>query len=140
MLIRHSRKIAALAVATLLTACATVAPEPPVSDNAAVLALVEQAHVDTGEARYTGAVAGLERALRIEPRNARLWHELAKVRLAQGDADQAEGLARRANSLAGADRRLQAANWRLIGEARSARGDSAGAAEAAARAERLERQ
>ncbi|MCK7466878.1 MAG: tetratricopeptide repeat protein [Desulfosudis oleivorans] len=68
------------------------------SDNAAVLALVAQARIDTGEARYSGAVAGIERALRIEPRNARLWQELARVRLAQGDPEQAENLARRANT------------------------------------------
>lgn len=134
----QTRRFALLAAA-LLTACVTVAPEPPVSDNAAVLALVAQARIDTGATRYSGAVAGIERALRIEPRNARLWQELARVRLAQGDPEQAENLARRANTYSGGDRRLQAANWRLIAEARAARGDSDGAADAAARAERLER-
>ena len=133
------KAIAVLAAVVLLTSCATVAPEPPVSNNAAVLALVAQARIDTGEAKYTGAAAGMERALRIEPRNPRLWQELARVRLAQGDTEQAESLARRANTLAGGDRRLQAANARLISDARAARGDSAGAAEAAARADRLGR-
>ncbi len=137
---RPAGKIAALSIAVLLTACATLAPsEPPVSDNAAVLALVTQARTDSGEAKYTAAAAGIERALRIEPRNPRLWQELARVRLAQGDPEQAEGLARRANTLAGGDRSLQADGWRLISAARSARGDSDGAGAAARRAEELDR-
>lgn len=139
---RHqlARTIAALSAAALLVACATLAPsEPPVSDNAAVLALVTQARTDSSETRYTAAAAGIERALRIEPRNARLWQELARVRLAQGDPEQAEGLARRANTLAGGDRSLQAAGWRLISAARAARGDSDGAEAAARRAEELDR-
>lgn len=124
----------------MLAACATLAPsEPPVSDNAAVLALITQARTDTTEAKYTAAAAGIERALRIEPRNPRLWQELARVRLAQGDAEQAEGLARRANTMAGGDRQLQAAGWRLISAARAARGDSAGARDAAQRADSLDR-
>jgi tetratricopeptide (TPR) repeat protein len=110
-----------------------------VSDNAAVLALVTQARTDSSEAKYTAAAAGIERALRIEPRNPRLWQELAQVRLAQGDPEQAEGLAKRANTLAGGDRHLQAASWRLISAARSARGDSDGAGAAARRAEELDR-
>lgn len=83
---RCSAILAGLAV---LAACATLAPsEPPVSDNAAVLALITQARTDTTEAKYTAAAAGIERALRIEPRNPRLWQELARVRLAQGDASR----------------------------------------------------
>ncbi len=139
---RHqlARTVAALSAAALLVACATLAPsEPPVSDNAAVLALVTQARTDSSEAKYTTAAAGIERALRIEPRNPRLWQELARVRLAQGDPEQAEGLARRANTLAGGDRSLQAAGWRLISAARAARGDSDGAEAAARRAEELDR-
>ena len=139
---RHqlARTIAALGATAVLAACATFAPpEPPVSDNAAVLALVTQARTDSSEAKYTAAAAGIERALRIEPRNPRLWQELAQVRLAQGDPEQAEGLARRANTLAGGDRHLQAASWRLISAARAARGDSDGAEAAARRAEELDR-
>lgn len=125
--------------ALLLAACTTLAPEAPVSDNVAVVTLVSQAHTDSLEGRLPAAVAGIERALRIEPRNPRLWRELAQVRLAQGEAEQAESLAVRANTLAGADQRLRAANWRLIAEARTARGDAAGAQEAAERARQLER-
>ena len=40
----------------------------------------------------------LERALRIEPRNPSLWHELAGVRLLEGHYEQADSLAQRSNS------------------------------------------
>lgn len=41
--------------------------------------------------------------------------------------------------MAGGDRQLQAAGWRLISAARAARGDSAGARDAAQRADSLDR-
>ena len=71
--------------------------------------------------RLPNAAATLERALRIEPRNARLWHELAQVRLRQRDYAQAESLAARSNTLAGSDAELRAMNDRLVEEARAAR-------------------
>ncbi|MGW8183786.1 MAG: tetratricopeptide repeat protein, partial [Burkholderiales bacterium] len=75
-------------------------------------------------------------ALRLEPRNPRLWQELARVRLKQGEYAQAESLAARSNSWAGGDRQLRAENWRLIAQAREARGDAAGARAALETAER----
>jgi len=113
--------------------------EPPVSDNTAVRGLAAQAHADLEAGRVAGAAAGLERALRIEPRNPRLWLELARVRLAQGDSRQAESLATRALSFAGGDNRLRAIGWGLISEARQGRGDDAGAMEADKRRSEYER-
>jgi predicted Zn-dependent protease len=131
---------APLVLLLLVSACALAPPGPaPVSDNATVLALAEQAGRDSAEGRLASAAATLERALRIEPRNPRLWQELARLRLAQNDPEQAEQLAARSNSWAGDDRRLRAANWQLIAEARAARGDVAGAREAQERARRYER-
>jgi cytochrome c-type biogenesis protein CcmH/NrfG len=72
-------------------------------------------------------VASLERALRIEPRNPALWQDLAKLRLEQGQYQQAEGLAARSNAWVGDDKTLRAENWRIIGQARLKRGDYAGA-------------
>lgn len=126
------------ALAMLLSGCAGV-PETPVSDNSAVAALVDSAHNDAGSGRIAQAAAALERALRIEPKNPRLWQELARVRLREGDYAQAESLAARSNSWAGSDNRLRAGNWRLIAEARERRGDDAGARDAIGRAEKLER-
>jgi uncharacterized protein HemY len=68
-----------------------------------------------------------------------LWQELALVRLNEGDYAQAESLAARANAWSGKDRRLRAVNWRIIAEARSRRGDAAGAPAAAATADSFER-
>jgi tetratricopeptide (TPR) repeat protein len=96
-------------------------------ESAAVTSLRHIAHTDAASGRLANAAASLERALRIEPRNARLWQELARVRLMQGDYEQAESIAARSNTWAGNDERLRAENWRLIAQAREARGDAEGA-------------
>ena len=108
----------------------------PVPANAAIASLVTGARADVAAGRLTNAAASLERALRIEPRNPRLWQELARVRLKQGDYVQAESTAARSNSWAGGDSRLRSENWRLIAQAREARGDAAGARAALDAAER----
>lgn len=126
-------RVLVLAAVVAIGGCATAprgVPEvasTPVSDNTAVAALVSQARVDLEAGRRDRAAAGVERALRIEPRNALLWHELARVRLADGQYPQAEQLAAKSNSFAAANKPLKAANFRLIAEARAARGDSDGA-------------
>lgn len=105
-----------------------VAPAPPpAKENIAVAGLMETARADAASGNLAGAAASIERALRIEPRNARLWHELARMRLKQGQYAQAENVAARSNSWTGDDRALRAENWRLIAESRRARGDSEGA-------------
>lgn len=105
-------------------------PSPIMSGNKAVIALLDRARLDSDAGRHDAAGAALERGLRIEPRNPWLWNELAQLRLAQGQYAQAIALARKSNSFAGGERRLQAVNWRVIGNARVAQGDSAGAEEA----------
>lgn len=109
---------------TDIPAAAPPAPLPPASGNRAVMALLDRAQADAGGGRPDAASASLERALRIEPRNARLWHELAQLRLAQGQYAQAISLAQKSNSFAGAQRQLQALNWRVIGQARIAQGNA----------------
>jgi Tfp pilus assembly protein PilF len=100
---------------------------------------MEGARADAGAGRLANAAASLERALRIEPRNPRLWQELARLRLKQGEYAQAESTAARSSSWAGGDNGLRAENWRLIAEARTARGDSKGARAALERSRQLER-
>jgi tetratricopeptide (TPR) repeat protein len=109
----------------------------PDSANAAVVALVDNADQQAAAGKPDSAAAAIERALRIEPRNATLWRRLAELRLSQRQPEQAENLAQKSNSLAGGDLRLQAANWRLIAEARTARDDASGAREARERAASL---
>jgi hypothetical protein len=95
---------------------------PATRESTAVASLMDSARADTAAGRLSNAAATLERALRIEPRNPRLWHELAKVRLRQGDYSQAESLAARSNTYAGDDRDLRAANQKVVADARAARG------------------
>jgi tetratricopeptide (TPR) repeat protein len=94
---------------------------PPRAETTAVAGLMESARADTAAGRLPNAAATLERALRIEPRNARLWHDLAQVRFQQRDYGQAESLAVRSNTLAGGDAELRAMNQRLIDDARAAK-------------------
>lgn len=109
---------------------------PAPSENAAVVALLQKSQSQSSAGQLDAAGASLERALRIEPRNPVLWQRLARVRLEQKDYPQAENLAAKSNALAGRDGRLRAENWRIIGEARSRRGDRAGAKAAFERAAR----
>ena len=90
---------------------------------------------DVRAARLGAAAAPTDRALRIAPREARLWQQLARIRLQQGQYQQAESLAARSNTWAGSDSALRAQNWNLIAQARDARGDSAGARAALQKAE-----
>jgi predicted Zn-dependent protease len=125
----------ALAVLLLLAGCTTYqepapvegspgAPPPPAvrQENVAIAGLMDSARSEAAAGRLGSAAATLERALRIEPRNPRLWHELAKVRLRQADYTQAESLAARSNTYAGGDSELRAANQKVISDARAARG------------------
>jgi tetratricopeptide (TPR) repeat protein len=101
-----------------------------VSSQPAVVSLVARADDQMQAGDLGAAAASLERALRIDARNARLWSRLAAVRLEQGDFWQAAGLAAKSNSLAGDNPVLQAYNWRLIARARRGEDDLAGAREA----------
>ncbi len=111
-----------------------VLPSRP-SENTAVVALMKKSQNQSLAGQWDAASASLERALRIEPRNPVLWQRLARVRLDQGNDSQAENLAAKSNSLSGNDQRLRSENWRIIGQARSNRGDKAGARAAFDRAE-----
>jgi tetratricopeptide (TPR) repeat protein len=105
----------------------------PISAPPAVLALTNeaQAALETGD--LDNAAASLERAIRIQPRNPMLWHDLAEIRLKQqqpGRIEDAENLAKRSNSHAKGNSALIRANWAIIAESRRLRGDAEGAADA----------
>lgn len=84
----------------------------------AVATLLAKADSREQQAQWEQAAALLERALRIEPRNARLWHRLAKIRLQQGRYAMAESLAQKSNALAKDDEELKQRNAELIEAAR----------------------
>jgi tetratricopeptide (TPR) repeat protein len=121
-----------------LPAPETTAPSPK-TENVAVAGLLQSARSDSEAGKLGSAAATLERALRIEPKNPRLWQELARVRLKQGEYGQAESVAARSNAWAGSDNGLRAENWRLIAQSRDARGDSQGARAALDAADKLGR-
>ena len=107
----------------------------PVRENAAVLALLASAREAQEAGQFGRAASALERALKVEPRNPRLWHRLALIRFHQGRHAEAAALALRSRSLAGGDPDLDSRNWRLTAAARHALGDEEGAREALRRAE-----
>lgn len=104
----------------------------------AVLALMRQAKEHVSAEEYQQAAAALERALRIEPKNAVIYSQLAGLMMVQGMPDEAENLARKSNSLAGKRLSLQARNWRTIAMALRARGEKEAAKAADRRARELE--
>ncbi|MGD8484531.1 MAG: tetratricopeptide repeat protein [Thioalkalispiraceae bacterium] len=110
---------------------------PQVGTSKAVLALLSQARQAALQGELNRAESFLERALRIEPRNAVLWHYMAKLRLNQGRLKQAAGLAAKSNSLDAGNKTLQADNWRIIAHARHQAGDIAGARAAQQKADAL---
>lgn len=77
-------------------------PESPAERprNAAAVSLQATAEQQRAAGDLDLAAATLERALRIDSRDPRLWLSLAEIRLEQGDPGQAAALARRAETLA----------------------------------------
>mgnify|MGYP001819774980 FL=1 len=103
----------------------------------AVVALLQQAERQANDGDLESAAASLERAIRIDPRNAVLWYHLATVRLSQGEPAQAEQLASKSNSLAPGNYAQQSRNWLLIAQARRQLNNVSGAAAAERRAREL---
>lgn len=104
---------------------------------APVLALARQAQQSRAAGQHEAALGQWQRALRIEPRNAFLWHEIASTHLSLQHAGQAESAAQKSTSLARGNLWLEAENWRLIASARRLLLDTTGAEAAMARAANL---
>ncbi len=102
--------------------------------------LLAKAELEHSAGQLSQAEATLERAMRIAPRDPLLWQRLAEIRLEQGDAQQAETLARKSNALVTLDTSLMHRNWQIIAQARRMRGDEEGAQEAQRRARHLDAQ
>ena len=76
---------------------------------------------------WASAASSLERALRIEPRNGRLWSWLAQVRYDQEAWQKAIQLAAKSNTLSGGSSNLLRQNWVLMANSYDALGDSVSA-------------
>jgi len=110
----------------------TFAPMSP-----AVGALVLAANKDSQKGSYDTATTTLERAIRIEPRNAALYYKLAVIKLDQSKPRLAEDLAKKALSIVGKDNQLKKHCWLLIAKARDQQNNEAGAKAALDKAEKL---
>ncbi|MEI7840084.1 MAG: hypothetical protein WCJ11_06245 [Methylococcaceae bacterium] len=104
------------------------------AQSPAVSALVTAANQSSKSGDVESAAATIERAIRIEPRNAELLYKLAVLRLKQSKPVLAEDLAKKSALLAGKDNTLKKNCWLLIAHAKEMQGDSAGANEARAKA------
>jgi Flp pilus assembly protein TadD len=96
--------------------------QPKRPPSGTVVALLNQAREQQRSGKPERAAAVLERALRLDPRNAHLWHELARIRLQQGLLSQAESLAAKSTSLARDDESLVRSNETIIEQVKILRG------------------
>lgn len=101
----------------------------------AIGALVSAANQNTKAGDLDSAAASIERAIRIEPRNATLFYKLALLRLKQAKPRLAEDLAKKSALLASTDNTLKKHCWLLIAHAREIQQDFDGAKEARKKAD-----
>jgi Tfp pilus assembly protein PilF len=95
-----------------------MAPAGKASSNT-VLALLNTAKGQEQAGNLSGSAATIERALRVQPRNAVLWNKLAHLRFKQGQYSRAASLARKSNGLAGGNVAVKQSNLDLIARAQS---------------------
>lgn len=103
----------------------------PLSPAVNALALAANQNSKSGDIET--ATTTIERAIRIEPRNATLYYKLALLRLKQSKPRLAEDLAKKAALLASNDIQLKKHSWLLIARAREMQGDFKGGKEARAK-------
>jgi len=87
-------------------------PRPDILVN-----LIKKAEQQIQSKELDPAYATLERALGIDAQDPLLWHLMAKVKLSQGNLQQAEHLAKKSNLLAAHTPSLQKKNWGIIARA-----------------------
>jgi tetratricopeptide (TPR) repeat protein len=110
---------------------------PAATLSPASKALVAQAQTQRNKGDLPGATVTLERAMRIEPNNPLLWIEMGRLRMAQRNYAQAEGMGRKALAMSVGDDRTQSQAWQLIAESLRALGKNTQAQEALERSRAL---
>ena len=133
--------IAVLGAAALLQACGSAPKKGEVADsfdtsfsqesgvednskiqhsigNAAVVAIWERSEAARLTGDLDGAVAQLERAIRIDPTDSVIWSRMAQLRLEQNNYISAENIATKSNQLNGGENSvLEYRNWLMIHQA-----------------------
>jgi Tfp pilus assembly protein PilF len=106
-------------------------------EPSAVGVLIAEADGYSKQGNFESAVAKIERALRISPRNPFLIYKLAKLRLKQHKPSLSEDLAKKAAVLSANDKWLKRQCWLLISIARKQQNNTYGAQEAKQKADQL---
>jgi len=83
----------------------------------AIASLLQKADQSIEKQQWQQAIASLERALRINGKQAEIWTRLAVVYLGQYNPQQSIHMARRSNSYSRNNKSLQAYNWLLMSRA-----------------------
>ena len=90
----------------------------PVADNAqlpdVMKSLISQSDNQYLNNDFSGALATLERAVRINPRYAEVWSRMAQIYLTQGKVEQARQHAKRSNSVIKDNNQLRDFNNSII--------------------------
>lgn len=115
----------------------TIKPQSRVQSSSVVVALLSDADMSYQQGNLDESVATIERALRIEPRNALLLYKLARIRLQQGQPVLAENLAKKSELLAEGNAQLKKKNWLLIAQARELQNNQKGASAALKKAKQF---
>ncbi len=76
--------------------------------------LLAHAKQDIAAGQFDQAEIYMERALRVDPRDATLWHVMGQVKSGQHNHAQTVQFCLKSNSLAGRNSNLIRQNWRLI--------------------------
>ena len=102
----------------------------PEADNSAVAttSLLASASDALQQNDHHTAIAYLQRAIRIDPRDAELWVQLSAAHLQDGNLTAAHQHVRKAIALAGRDERLVRLAWLALADVRAAEGNPAEAA------------
>ena len=122
-----------LAILVLIAICSACQAPEPVPDNRyqrtisntasasqaqsqPVIQLQNQALAAINEDQYQLAIDYLQRAIKIQPRNAWSWYYLADIYWRTGEYQRCQAMIERSKSYAGDDDQLAQANAELLGQ------------------------
>jgi cytochrome c-type biogenesis protein CcmH/NrfG len=104
--------------------------EPNAQPDYAVptLALLQQSQRAVGEGNLDEAIAYVERAIRMNPKDPELWLRLAELQLSADHPASAAQVAQKAIALSGSETEVQRKAWLVVADARERQGDAEEAA------------
>lgn len=108
----------------------STAPQPQITQNSAVVALLDSAEQSRAAGDYRSAQGSLQRAQRIAPRDPEVYYSLAVTHMEQENFDLAEQVALKGVSVAQGNPYQSQRLWKLIAKIRLRAGDPAGARQA----------